>query len=125
MFVKKGINKAAGRNVYPHPNQTETGNCAAYAAAACLYAFGLDHESSLLPPAEGAQNDREKFQHQITKMIERLQALIYHEPKNSQAEAFRKYINEMGLNCKFDVSEPPLTVWEYDHPAGEYRNVSN
>lgn len=125
VFLKKGINKAAGKYIYPHPSQTDTGNCAAYCAASCLYAFGLDHESALIPPAEGSQSDDAKFQFQISKMIERFQELIYGEPKNSQAEAFRKYINEKGLNCKFDVSEPPLTINEYDHIAGKYLDHSN
>jgi hypothetical protein len=52
-------------------------------------------------------------------MIEKLQALFY-EDKNSQAEAIRKYINSCGLNCKYDVSEPALTEWAYDHLAGRY-----
>jgi hypothetical protein len=60
-------------------------------------------------------------------MIERLSALIYSkkEAQNSQAEAYRKYINEVGLNCKFDVTEPPLKKREYDHIAGEMRDISN
>jgi hypothetical protein len=123
MFLKKGVNKAQGQNIYPHPNQTGTGNCAAYTGAACLYAFGLDHESALIPQPAGNPPAGEKFQWQMHKMIERLTDLIYKDG-NSIAEGYRKYIDEVGLNCKFDVSEQPLTSYEYDSLAGEYRHVT-
>jgi hypothetical protein len=124
LFLKKGIDKAKDKNIYPHPSQTNTGNCGAYAGAACLYAFGLDHQSDLIPPANGG-TDGEKFQYQISKMVERLTDLCYGSIFTSVVEGYRKYISEVGLNCKFDVTEEPLTVYEYDHIAGEYRWVTN
>jgi hypothetical protein len=123
LFLKKGIDKAKDKYIYPHPTQTGTGNCAAYAGASCFYAFGLDHEPKLIPPAEGG-TPGEQFQFQISKMVERLTDLIYTQ-KNSEAEGYRKYIDEVGLNCKFDVTEEPLTTYEYDHIAGTYKYISN
>ncbi len=107
VFLKKGIDKKKDGYIYPHPSQTNVGNCAAYAGAACLYAFGLDHQPALIPAAPGAQTDEGKFQYQISKMIEKLTDLIYGKNKNTVAEGYRQYINSVGLNCKFDVTEVP------------------
>jgi hypothetical protein len=123
MFLKKGIDKAAGQDIYPHPAQTSTGNCAAYTGAACLYAFGLDHESKLIPDINDG-TEAEKFQYKISKMVERLTALIYTEGLGVAA-GYRKYIDEAGLACKFDVTEVPVVVWGYNQIAGKRTQLSN
>jgi hypothetical protein len=103
LFLKKGVNKKKGGFIYPEPTQTNTDNCAAYAGTSCLYAFGLDHESGLIPDVNGG-TPGEQFQVQIQRMVERLTELIYTK-NNSTAEGYRKYIEEKGLKDKFEVTE--------------------
>jgi hypothetical protein len=127
LFIKKGIDKAAGKPIYPHPNQTETGNCAAYTGAACFYAFGLDHEPKLLPhPTDEAETTKEKlFDYQIGKLVEDLTTLIYTDWFPSPAEGYRKYINKVGLNCKFDVKEVPIVKYIFSPAANRFVWITN
>jgi hypothetical protein len=117
LFLKKGVHDKSGQNIYPKPTQTNTGNCLAYSLASCLYAFGLDHDSRLIPSVNGG-TAAEQFQVQMARMVEELTDLFYTQ-KKSQAEACRKYIEDRGLKDKFIVTE--ATGNTYTLPDGTQR----
>jgi hypothetical protein len=102
-FLKKGINKARDKFIYPEPTQTNTPNCAAYAGAGCLWAMALDHCGGLIPSASGGTAEAQ-FQYQIAKIVERLTKLIYSDDK-SVADGLRKYIDETGCSGDLEVTE--------------------
>ncbi|MCC7374984.1 MAG: hypothetical protein IT581_10025 [Verrucomicrobiales bacterium] len=133
LWLKKGTKNASGRFIYPEPTQTGTGNCAAYAGAACLYAFGLDRQPGLIPSVSGPPDmtDREKFNEQIRRMIERLTDLIYGaggtgSHPSGMADGFRKFIANpnnqdppQGYSDEFEVTV--ISGGTYKLPDGHER----
>ena len=118
LFIKQGINKASGKYIYPELVQGNTGNCAAYSGASCLYAYGLDHEAGLIPTVSGGTPEAE-FQAKTARMVERLTRLCYQE-SSSVADGYRKYLKEKKLDDKFTVTE--ATGGSYTLPDGTTRS---
>lgn len=100
-FIKKGKNKAKGKYIYPEPTQTNVGNCAAYAATSCLYAFGLDHNSALHPRKVGKAN--KEFDYAMRRMVEELTSYIYTKKLSVEA-GIKRYLKERSLDDDFEVN---------------------